>query len=98
MILLASQVLPAGREGSTQVKVEGNADKYSFYYKTTTSNWKLLKGDVDGKFLSTKVAGGFANNFVGCTVGLYATSLGKASTNKVSFDWFEYIGNDEVHK
>jgi xylan 1,4-beta-xylosidase len=98
MALLASQILPAGKQGTTQVKVQADGDKYSFYFRTTTPAWNLLKADVDGKFLSTKVAGGFASNFVGCTIGLYATSLGKASSNKASYDWFEYSGNDEVHK
>jgi xylan 1,4-beta-xylosidase len=29
---------------------------------------------------------------------LYATSLGKPSTSRAFFDWFEYEGNDEVYR
>lgn len=42
--------------------------------------------------LSTARAGGF----VGSVFGLYATSLGKPSSTKAAFDWFEYKGNDPV--
>ena len=69
-----------------------------FYYSTNNTDWKLIKDNVDGKFLSTKVAGGFAANFVGSTLALYATSLGSQSTNTAYFDWFEYKGDDEVYK
>ena len=46
--------------------------------------------EVDARFLSTETAGGF----VGCVIGLYATSLGKQSHNKAHFKWFEYRGKD----
>ncbi|WP_207494769.1 glycoside hydrolase family 43 protein [Aridibaculum aurantiacum] len=95
--LLASQVLPSTATGAIQFKVVANADNYSFYYSTNNKNWNLVKDNVDGKFLSTKVAGGFANNFVGSTIGLYATSSGAPSGNIANFDWFEYKGNDEVY-
>jgi len=29
---------------------------------------------------------------------LYATSLGKPSQTSAYFDWFEYVGDDEVYK
>jgi len=54
----------------------------------------LLLDGVDGKFLSTSVAGGF----VGSVFGMYATSLGKPSTSKAYFNWIEYKGNDDVYK
>ncbi len=56
--------------------------------------WNLLQDHVDAKFLSTKVAGGF----VGCVYALYATSLGQASKNMAHYDWFEYQGDDRVHR
>jgi alpha-N-arabinofuranosidase len=53
-----------------------------------------LKGGVDGKFLSTKTAGGF----VGSVFGMYATSLGKPTNSSVHYHLFEYIGKDDVYK
>ncbi|MDB5192878.1 MAG: Alpha-N-arabinofuranosidase [Segetibacter sp.] len=97
MLLLATKVLPSGN-GSLQLKVDAKAHNYSFYYSTNNKDWKLVKDNVDGKFLSTKVAGGFGANFVGNTLALYATSLGTPANNTALFDWFEYKGNDEVHK
>jgi xylan 1,4-beta-xylosidase len=96
MILLASQKI-AGKAKTAYLKVEGKTDEYTFYYSTDNKNWTEVK-KVDGKFLSTKLAGGFGGNFVGVTVGLYATSLGKPSTNSAAFDWFQYSGNDEVFR
>ena len=76
------------------LKIEANGDSYSFFYSFKPNEWSLLKDSVDAKYLSTKVAGGF----VGCMYALYATSLGKPSTNVSYYAWFEYQGNDEVYK
>jgi alpha-N-arabinofuranosidase len=76
------------------LKIKANGDTYSFYYATQKNNWQLLKGNVDGKFLSTKLAGGF----VGCMYAMYATSNGIATTNKAYFNWFECSNNDDVYK
>ncbi|PRY13853.1 alpha-N-arabinofuranosidase [Pontibacter ummariensis] len=77
-----------------QLKVDFNAGKYDFYYATKNGDWKLLKGNVDGTYLSTRQSGGF----VGTTIGMYATSNGKPSANKATFDWFDYEGNDDIYK
>lgn len=37
-------------------------------------------------FLSTEITGGFT----GCTVGMYASANGTASTNYAAFYWFAY--------
>ena len=37
-------------------------------------------------FLSTEITGGFT----GCTVGMYASANGTASTNHAAFYWFAY--------
>ncbi|TCD11643.1 glycoside hydrolase family 43 protein [Pedobacter frigidisoli] len=76
------------------LQIEAKKDKYNFYYATKPNDWKLLRGGVDGKYLSTKVAGGF----VGSLFGLYATSSGKESSNSASFKWLDYLGNDEVYR
>jgi alpha-N-arabinofuranosidase len=97
MILLASQGLST-TNSAIQFRVEARADKHAFYYSLNNRTWILIKDNVDGKFLSTKVAGGFGANFVGNTIGLYATSLGTMSGNKAYYDWFEYKGDDEVYR
>ena len=56
-------------------KIEFHVNSYSFLYRYTTNKWNTLKDSVDGRFLSTKVAGGF----VGCMFALYTTSLGNPS-------------------
>ncbi|RZK90033.1 MAG: glycoside hydrolase family 43 protein, partial [Hymenobacter sp.] len=56
--------------------------------------WNVLKDQVDGKFLSTQVAGGF----IGCLVGMYATSSGQPTANTASFKYLKYEGNDPVYK
>ncbi len=90
--LLASQKLNSNKE--LQLKIIAKGDNYAFYYAEKKSNWMLLKDKVDGKFLSTKVAGGF----VGSMFGLYGTSNGKSTNNVARFNWFEYKGNDEVYR
>jgi xylan 1,4-beta-xylosidase len=90
--LLASAKLKTNK--ALQLKIEANNDAYSFYYLEEKDKWLLLKDNVDGKFLSTKTAGGF----VGCLFAMYATSNGAATTNKAMYDWFEYKGDDDVYK
>lgn len=90
--LLASQNLNNNK--TIFLKIEANADKYAFYYAEQKDKWILLKDNVDGTFLSTKIAGGF----VGSLFALYATSNGEPTTSSASYDWFEYKGNDDVFK
>lgn len=90
--LLASQKLNSSK--SLFLKIEANADKYSFYFGEAKNKWTLLKDGVDGAFLSTKVAGGF----VGSLFVMYGTSNGDATTSVANYDWFEYKGNDDVFK
>ncbi len=45
---------------------------------------------MDGRILSTNVAGGY----VGAYIGMYASSHGQPSENVADFDWFEYVGLD----
>lgn len=70
------------------LKVEAHGQDYSFYYSKTTTNYQTLIENVDGRILSTDVAGGF----VGAVMGLYASSNSDQSDNKAYFDWFEYVG------
>jgi xylan 1,4-beta-xylosidase len=76
------------------LKIDAAKDQYAFSYATETNKWKLLKDKVDGRYLSTQTAGGF----IGAVFALYATSSGKESTNKASFKWLDYKGNDLIYK
>ena len=85
--LLAEQ--PIG-EGRVYFKVEAYGQDYSFYVGTHPGTWQPVAEAVDGRILSTPVAGGF----VGAYVGMYASSNGQPSENVADFDWFEYVGLD----
>jgi alpha-N-arabinofuranosidase len=77
------------RPGRYTLKVEAHEQNYSFYF-SANDQWHSLAGNVDGRVLSTPVAGGF----VGAYLGMYASSNGQPSMNHADFDWFEYIGLD----
>ena len=68
------------------LKLHGEEQNLSFHYCVNGSEYgKLI--DIDARFLSTEVAGGF----VGCTIGMYASSNGAASDNNAEFEYFELI-------
>jgi alpha-N-arabinofuranosidase len=79
---------------SVKLRIQSEGDKYSFHYSIKGNKFDVLKSDVEGKFLSTKTAGGF----IGCIYGMYATSSGKPSENTASFKFLRYAGNDPVYK
>ena len=79
---------------SVKLRIQSEGDKYSFFYSTKGNKFVTLKSDVDGKFLSTKTAGGF----IGCIYGMYATSSGKPSENTASYKFLRYAGIDPVYK
>lgn len=74
-------------------KISAAKGDYSFHYATDTTEWKLLKANLDGKLLSTQTAGGF----VGSLFALYATASGKPSRNTAEFRFLDYSGNDAVY-
>jgi xylan 1,4-beta-xylosidase len=86
---LAEQPIDAGR---LYLKVEAHGQAYSFYVATEPDEWRPIAEEIDGRILSTPVAGGF----VGTCIAMYASSNGLPSANSADFDWFEYIGLDEV--
>ena len=95
MELIASQKIGnEDKEKKLLLKIEAQGSLYSFSYAYEPQKWTLLKDNVDARFLSTRVSGGF----VGCMYALYATSLGKSCKNVSHFDWFEYRGDDEVYR
>jgi alpha-N-arabinofuranosidase len=68
-----------------QFKVEAFGQAYRFYITDQPGDWRSLGNPVDGRLLSTPVAGGFT----GAYLGMYASSNGTPSINYADFDWFE---------
>ena len=68
------------------LKICALGQDYSFYYGDSLDNMQLLIENVDGRILSTDIAGGF----VGTYIGMFASSNFKESTNVADFDWFDY--------
>ncbi len=95
MVLIASTPIGKNKqENEMLLKIEAKDDTYSFSYAYNPGQWTLLKDNIDAKFLSTRVAGGF----VGCMYAMYATSQEKESNSVAAYNWFEYSGDDEVYK
>ncbi|WP_324721695.1 glycoside hydrolase family 43 protein [Salinimicrobium sp. HB62] len=90
-LLASEKISPSGKP--VVFKVEFDKDIYKFYYKTG-NEWKNLGGELYGKYLSTRIAGGFVGN----NIGMYTTSNGETSNNSAAFDWFKYSGDDEVYQ
>ncbi|OOM70183.1 Non-reducing end alpha-L-arabinofuranosidase BoGH43B precursor [Clostridium puniceum] len=72
------------------LKVTAKGQEYNFYYGSAPDEMELLAGNIDGRILSSEVAGGF----VGTYVGLFASSNGNESENVADFDWFDYQGQE----
>ena len=72
------------------LKATAQGQAYSFHFSEAPDEWQAIAENVDGRILSTPVAGGF----IGAYVGMYASSNGRSSTNIADFDWFEYTGLD----
>lgn len=66
--------------------IKNVGQKLTLYYSMDGSKYILLKENLDTSFLSTEIAGGF----VGCTIGMYASSNGKESDNYADFAWLSY--------
>jgi len=86
---LAERPIEAGR---MYLRVEAHEQSYSFYAASRPGEWSPIAEEIDGRILSTPVAGGF----VGAFIAMYASSNGQPSTNHADFDWFEYAGLDEL--
>lgn len=71
---------------SLKLKIVGNGQKLTLYYSTYGEEYKELVSDVSTTSLSTDVAGGF----VGCTIGLFASSIVEKSKKYSEFLYFEY--------
>ena len=76
--------LPAFKPGQKiYLKMQMLENEFICSYSFDEKNWKELGGVLDGKHLSTKVAGGY----IGAYFGLYTYSKSPA---KAKFDWARY--------
>ena len=65
--IVDSASIPVAAE-QVELKIEAAGRPYSFSYRVGRGDFKLLKGDVDGSYLSTDRAGGFQ----GVMLGMFA--------------------------
>jgi xylan 1,4-beta-xylosidase len=72
------------------LKVQANKKVYNFLYSIDNKKWISIANEIDAKFLSTEVAGGFVGSFY----AMYTTSLGKESDNQAHFYWFKNINKE----
>jgi xylan 1,4-beta-xylosidase len=86
--VLARQAVPAGK---MYFKITAAGQAYNFYMAEDMENWRPVAEGVDGRILSTPLAGGF----IGAYIGMYASGNGKPSGNTADWDWFEYSGAEE---
>lgn len=73
---------------SVVLKAEGKGRNLIFSFGTDEQSLEVLGETQDMKTISFEVADGINGPYV----GMYATSSGKSSKAKASFDWFEYKG------
>ena len=85
--VLATQPVPSGK---VYFKVSAAGQAYSFFVASEYEKWISVAENVDGRILSTPVAGGF----IGAYIGMYASSNGKPGDGFADWDWFEYTGLD----
>lgn len=72
-------------EGMLELKIVNRNLLADFYCVWNGKTIPVAK-EVDVRFLSTEIAGGFT----GCTVGMYASANGAESKNHADFGWFYY--------
>ncbi|WP_405146286.1 hypothetical protein OG589_04060 [Sphaerisporangium sp. NBC_01403] len=76
--------VPGGR---LWLGVEAHEQEYQMSYAISPGEWHPLGEPVDGRVLSTSLAGGF----IGAYIGMYLPGEGHLSDNVADFHWFEYL-------
>ena len=89
---IAEQVLPPDAPSRILLAAEARGQHLALSYAVEPERWHRIGPEVDTRFLSPSVAGGFT----GVYVGMYATSTGSPSDSVADFDWFEYQGQDHT--
>ncbi|MBG0818217.1 glycoside hydrolase family 43 protein [Planomonospora sp. ID82291] len=81
----ARAAVPGGR---ILLGIEARGQEYRMRCATAPGEWLPVGDAVDGRLLSSTVAGGFT----GAYVGMYAAGGDAGNRNTADFDWFEYVG------
>ena len=89
--ILSKATVDKNDNNSIRLKITADKQDISFEYSYDGENYTMLQSDVDGRMLSTDVAGGFVGN----TMGLYCSSNGQDSENHADFDWLRYKNLDQ---
>ena len=77
---------PVSAKGPVDLAIALKNDQLAFSMKQGADSWKVLLSNLDASALSTDPGG----KFRGSMVGIYASSRGKESQEKASFDYFNY--------
>ncbi len=79
---------PAADSSKLFLRLLADGQDLSFWYSTDGKHFAPAAENLNGRILSTDVAGGFVGN----TIGLYATADGQESSSFAAFDYMEYVG------
>jgi len=93
-LIASEKISEASLKEKVNFKIEADRKYYSFLYTYDNEEWKPLKENLDATYLRVDIP----KDFTGCIFALYATSLGKESSNKCHFDYLEYEGYDAVYQ
>jgi len=66
--IVATTTIDLKDSGPVFLRINGDGAAYSFFYSTNGSEWKSIAERLDGRILSTRVAGGFVGSFIGMHV------------------------------
>lgn len=72
-------------DGPVMLRIVNRGSKADFYYEQKGKILNVCE-DIAMQLVSTEIAGGFT----GCTIGMYASSNGVASSSYADFEWFFY--------
>lgn len=68
------------------MKISANEQNYCFLYGVSEKELQIFAENIDGRMLSTDVAGGF----VGTYIGMFACCETETGMKTADFDWFTY--------
>jgi xylan 1,4-beta-xylosidase len=81
--------LPAG---PVQLRINAEQLSYAFSYLPAGASDFVSLGEMETRYLSSEVAGGFT----GVYIGMFASGNGIKSASPANFDWFEYTFGTSV--
>jgi xylan 1,4-beta-xylosidase len=73
-------------EGPVKLRISAETLAYTFSYLPATASDFIRLGNMETRYLSSEVAGGFT----GVYLGMFASGNGQTSASPAFFEWFEY--------